>query len=67
MSRLIDQLEELKRGADAASAGNRLSSGLDAKTTRAIDFNEGNHVDESALKDLLRDAVAYNMSGGNKK
>ena len=35
--------------------------GLDAKKTRAIDFHEGDTVDESALKDLIRAAVAQNV------
>jgi hypothetical protein len=36
------------------------NAGLDAKYTRAIDFHEGDAVDESALKDLIRAAVAHN-------
>jgi hypothetical protein len=43
------------------------NAGLDAKATRAIDFSEGEEIDESALKDLVRAAVAYNTSGGKKK
>jgi hypothetical protein len=39
------------------------SAGLDAKKTRAIDFHEGDTVDESALKDLIRAAVAHNVGG----
>jgi hypothetical protein len=39
------------------------NAGLDAKKTRAIDFREGDAVDESALKDLIRAAVAYNGGG----
>jgi hypothetical protein len=37
------------------------NAGLDAKKTRAIDFHEGDTVDESALKDLIRTAVAHNV------
>ena len=37
--------------------------GLDAKKTRAIDFREGDAVDESALKELIRTAVAHNVGG----
>lgn len=37
---------------------------LDAKATRAIDFSQGGDINEPALKDLIRTAVAYNMSGG---
>ena len=39
------------------------NSGLDAKKTRAIDFREGDAVDESALKELIRAAVAHNVGG----
>ena len=36
------------------------NSSLDGGTRRAIDFHEGDKVDEAALKDLVRDAVAFN-------
>jgi|SRR6266571_609888 hypothetical protein len=39
------------------------NAGLDAKKTRAIDFHEGDAVDESALKELIRAAVAHNVGG----
>ena len=37
------------------------NAGLEAKATRAIDFHEGDKIDERALKNLLRAAVAYNQ------
>lgn len=37
------------------------NAGLDAKKTRAIDFHEGDAVDESALKELIRAAVIHNI------
>jgi len=37
------------------------NAGLNAKKTRAIDFREGTFVDESALKELIRAAVAHNV------
>ena len=43
------------------------NAGLEAKTTRAIDLNEGEEIDYSALKDLIRAAVTYNLSGSKKK
>jgi len=43
------------------------NAGLDAKATRAIDFSEGDKIREDALKELIRSAVAYNLSGGKKK
>ena len=39
------------------------NAGLAAKKTRAIDFREGDAVDESALKELIRAAVAHNVGG----
>ena len=42
------------------------NAGLDAKASRAIDFSEGDEIQEAALKDLVRAAVAYNMSGGKE-
>ena len=43
------------------------NAGLDAKKTRSIDFSEGDVVDEPALKDLIRRAVAYNAEEQAKK
>ena len=39
------------------------NAGLDAKKTRAIDFLEGDAADESALKELIHAAIAYNDRG----
>ena len=55
------------KGASLEDPQGLFNAGLEAKATRAIDFNEGNQIDESALKDLIRAAVAHNMSGGKKK
>jgi hypothetical protein len=55
------------KGASLQDPKGLFNAGLDAKATRAIDFSEGDDIDESALKDLIRDAVAYNMSGSKKK
>ena len=43
------------------------NAGLDAKATRAIDFSEGDKIDASALKDLIRAAVEHNLAGERKK
>jgi hypothetical protein len=43
------------------------NAGLDAKATRAIDFSEGDDIDAPALKDVIRAAVAHNVSGSKKK
>jgi hypothetical protein len=43
------------------------NAGLEAKATRAIDIAEADEIDETALKDLVRTAVAHNASGSKKK
>ena len=43
------------------------NAGLEAKATRAIDLHEGDKINSTALKKLIRAAVDYNMSGGKKK
>jgi hypothetical protein len=52
------------QGASLADPKHLLNAGLEAKVTRAIDFGEGDKVDDAALKDLVRAAVAHNASGG---
>jgi hypothetical protein len=42
------------------------NSSLDGNVRRAIDIHEGDKVDEAALKDLIRAAVALNHKGKNK-
>ena len=49
------------QGAFLEDSHKLFNAGLDAKKTRAIDFREGDTVDESALKDLIRAAVAHNV------
>ncbi len=53
-------------GASLKDPGGLFNAGLDAKATRAIDFSEGDKIDELALKELVRAAVAYNMAGGKR-
>src|SRR5215207_7081172 len=55
------------KGASLEDPKGLFNAGLDAKATRAINFSEGEQIDESALKDLVRAAVAYNTYGGKKK
>lgn len=55
------------KGASLKDPKKLFNAGLEAKATRAIDFAEDSEIDESALKELVRAAVAYNMSGGKKK
>lgn len=53
------------QGASLEDSHNLFNAGLDAKKTRAIDFHEGDTLDEPALKDLIQTAVAHN--GGEKE
>ncbi|HEX7668366.1 MAG TPA: hypothetical protein VF395_02225, partial [Polyangiaceae bacterium] len=39
------------------------NSSLDGNMRRAIDIHEGEKIDEPALKALIREAVALNVSG----
>jgi hypothetical protein len=55
------------KGASLADPNGLFNAGLDAKATRAIDIAEGEQIDETALKDLVRRAVGYNASGSKKK
>ena len=55
------------KGASLNDPNGLFNAGLDAKATRAIDIAEGEEIDDAALKDLVRTAVAYNASGSKKK
>ena len=55
------------KGASLKDPKRLFNAGLDAKSTRAIDFTEGDDIDASALKALIRAAVAYNLAPGTKK
>jgi len=54
------------KGASLKDPKGLFNAGLDAKATRGIDFHEGDELDELALKELVREAAAYNTSGGKK-
>ncbi len=43
------------------------NAGLEGNARRAIDFFEGDKIDERALKDLIRAAISYNQSKSKKK
>jgi len=55
------------KGASLEDPNGLFNAGLEAKATRAIDIAEGEQINETALKELVRTAVAYNTSGGKKK
>jgi hypothetical protein len=50
------------RGASLADPSGLFNSSLEGNTRRAIDFREGDELDEEALKALIRAAVALNTS-----
>jgi len=49
------------KGAALKDPAGLFNSGLDGNVRRAIDIHEGNKVDEAALKELIRAAVALNL------
>lgn len=51
------------KGASLKDPSHLFNSSLDGNVRRAIDFHEGDEVDEEALKELIRAAVALNKSG----
>ena len=50
------------QGANLPDPSKLFNAGLDAKKTRAIDIHESNKINEPALKDLIRAAVAQNRA-----
>ena len=50
------------KGASLDDPAGLFNSSLEGNTRRAIDFHEGEEIDEEALKDLVRAAVALNES-----
>ena len=50
------------KGAALKDPSGLFNSSLDGNTRRAIDFHEGEEIDEEALKELVRAAVALNES-----
>ena len=54
------------KGAALPDPSGLFNSSLDGNVRRAIDIHEGDKVDEAALKDLIRAAVALNLKGKSK-
>lgn len=50
------------KGASLEDPSGLFNSSLEGNTRRAIDFHEGDEIDEETLKDLVRAAVALNTS-----
>ena len=54
------------KGASLSDPARLFNSSLDGNTRRAIDIHEGEDVDESAFKALVRQAVTLNSAGKAK-
>jgi hypothetical protein len=54
------------KGAALKDPSGLFNSSLDGNVRRAIDIHEGEKVNEAALKDLIRAAVALNLKGKTK-
>lgn len=54
------------RGASLQDPAGLFTSSLEGKVRRAVDIHEGEEIDESAFKDLIRAAAALNRSTRKK-
>ncbi len=54
------------KGAALKDPSRLFNSSLEGNVRRAIDIHEGEKIDEAALKDLIRAAVALNLKGKSK-
>ena len=54
------------KGAALKDPSRLFNSSLEGNTRRAIDFHEGDDVDEAALKTLVRAAVTLNKSRADR-
>src|SRR5437899_701208 len=54
------------KGAALEDPSGLFNSSLEGNVRRAIDIHEGEKIDEAALKDLIRSAVAFNLKGKSK-
>jgi hypothetical protein len=54
------------KGASLKDPSGLFNSSLEGNVRRAIDIHEGDEIDEAALKELIRAAVALNLKGQSK-
>jgi hypothetical protein len=54
------------KGASLVDPARLFNASLDGNVRRAIDIHEGEEVDESAFRALVREAVALNSAGKSK-
>ena len=53
-------------GAALSDPDKLFNAGLEGNKRRAIDVNEGDHIEERSLKTLVRAAIIYNQAKGKK-
>lgn len=54
------------KGASLKDPAGLFNSSLEGNVRRAIDIHDGDKINESALKNLIREAVALNLQGKSK-
>jgi hypothetical protein len=54
------------KGASLPDPAHLFNSSLDGNVRRAIDFHEGEKINETAFKNLIRAAAAFNLAGKSK-
>ncbi|MGE3179614.1 MAG: DUF1801 domain-containing protein [Vicinamibacterales bacterium] len=54
------------KGAALKDPAGLFNASLDGRTRRAIDFHQGDPIDERALKALIQDAVRLNLAGARR-
>src|SRR3954465_2563534 len=54
------------KGASLDDPSGLFNSSLEGKVRRAIDIREGEQIDEGALRDLIREAVALNLESAKR-
>src|SRR5215467_12313273 len=54
------------KGAALKDPSHLFNSSLEGNVRRALDIHEGDQIDEKALKELIREAVALNLKGKTK-
>ena len=55
------------KGASLSDPTSLFNSSLEGNVRRAIDIHEGDKIDEAALTELIREAVALNLRGKSRK
>ena len=54
------------KGASLEDPKGLFNAGLGAKAIRSIDLHQGDPLQEADLQDLIRAAIAFNLSGGKR-